>query len=283
MRESLSKSYDTIGEKIDEKLATLPPEIAEQWEQKHGHLPAQEQLDDLSLFLQRRQNALRHEHSINQKPERIETLHLQPLAIAQVLKNIEQGDYAELGAGRAGRVIASVRQPDVCYKIMFPTDRTPPETNEIGKETDLQDTISELGEMHGTRVPKVFYFIKDGDTRAIAMERLDAVPLQAALDGTEAFPETFDPELFLQALSRYIRALNEKGFYHRDLHAGNIMIDNETGMPRVIDFGSATFTQFPDEAYRKRVVKGGQEVNIVLKSDVRSLELLQNKIRKRFE
>ena len=48
-------------------------------------------------------------------------------------------------------------------------------------------------------------------------------------------------ELF-EKLSTFIDKLHtERGIYHRDLFSRNILIDNETGNPIVIDFGDASY------------------------------------------
>ena len=72
------------------------------------------------------------------------------------------------------------------------------------------------------------------------MERLKAFNLQDALDKKEDLPENFNIDDFFSALGKFISAMHEeKGIFHRDLHGGNIMIERETGMPCVIDFGAA--------------------------------------------
>ena len=276
-----SLTQKNLVRETDLLLGKLPPELADRWDEENENKTPEERLQNILAFVDRREKSRRGKRSLETNPERTSTHTENPRAIVKFIRNLEKGQHDEIGSGKAARVIASLRKPEVCYKVMFPADIVPPETNAIEKETDLQKEISDLGEKFGVRVPKVYYFIDNSAMRAIAMERLDAITLRDALAGREKVPKNFNGKTFYTALEKYMRMLHKEGFYHRDLHEGNVMIDNQTGMPRVIDFGASIHTKFADQVYRKTVIKNGREVNIVLPSDSGSLEALRYKIREK--
>lgn len=82
----------------------------------------------------------------------------------------------------------------------------------------------------------------------LCMETLNGVTLKDVLDNKKELPENFDLIKFCSSLSNFIKIMNEEyDIYHRDLHEGNIMIDNETGMPCVFDFGLSKKKILTDE------------------------------------
>lgn len=262
---------------VDDLLAALPEELADRWEDAHRHLGSEARKVALADFLQKRTKAL-HEHiGSNNDPEHVAVVEKSPLALLKLIESIEKGPHEKLGEGQAGRVIASVRYPNLCYKVMFPMDRIPEGTNDISVEADLQDEIASIGDMYGVRAPKVFSFVHEGSTRAITMERFNAVSMRDVIDGKEPLPEAFNAKTFMDMIGKYVGALNERGYYHRDLHDGNVMIDRETGAPYVIDFGYAKYSPLPDDAYELKVIHSGRSVDIMLRLDSASVELLRAK------
>lgn len=82
----------------------------------------------------------------------------------------------------------------------------------------------------------------------LCMETLNGVTLKDIFDRKKELPENFDIIKFCSVLNRFIKIMNEEyDIYHRDLHEGNIMIDNETGMPCVFDFGLSKKKILTDE------------------------------------
>lgn len=261
------RSVQNVEAQIEKILDSLPEDIADRWDIENSSLSAEEKLVSLQNFIDKRNRALHSYLESNNDPERIDIVRTSPLAVMRMLSKLEGGVHEELGLGHAGRVIASVRHPNICYKVMFPLDLLPEGTNDISVETDLQDEISSLGTIAGVRAPKVFSFVHDGKLRAITMERLNADTLRDIMSGKVDMPRDFDFDIFFDGLQLFIDSMNEAGYYHRDLHDGNIMVDRDTGMPYVIDFGLATKTSVPEDVYKRTVVRNGQFITNVLLSD----------------
>lgn len=81
----------------------------------------------------------------------------------------------------------------------------------------------------------------------ICMERVEGVSLKEVMEGKMKLPESFDLPMFFNHLTEFVNKMNMEGIYHRDLHEGNIMVDLETGMPWVIDFGLSRKKYLTDE------------------------------------
>lgn len=258
--------------------AHLPEEIVRKWENQYGNRPRSEQYAALQERVDKRRKALSGDGAHMASPSHVEVVGDSPLAVQRMIERLESGSHEKIGEGKSGRVIGSVRTPEICYKVFFPPERQPTGTNDIAIEADLQTDVSKLGTIAGVRAPKVNFFVKNQTVRAIAMERLDAVSIKDVLEEIASLPRTFDARKFFASLRAYIAALHEKGFYHRDLHGGNVLIDNETGMPYVIDFGHATQTVGEEGVYQEETVHSGRRKTIVLLSDIEAPKLLEKKI-----
>lgn len=111
-------------------------------------------------------------------------------------------------------------------------------------------------EIDGVRSPICYgYWKSDTDGRsAIIMEELDAINLQHVFNGNAQLPEGFDVETFVDSLYSYIDHLHtEYDIVHGDLFARNVMVDKQTGLPRVIDFGESKFVNNTLEEDRRRL------------------------------
>ncbi len=149
-----------------------------------------------------------------------------------------------LGRGGIGNVFDLGNH--FCIKIMPNRENSPNREmyrrgNPPRQEAEFLRKLSGF-ECQGVRTPKAIgYYIGQKGT-AILMETMDAVNLQLALNGKEKFPENFDPYDFYDRLSSYIDHLHsDMGIAHGDLEPRNVMIDRETGLPIVIDFGNARY------------------------------------------
>lgn len=110
-------------------------------------------------------------------------------------------------------------------------------------EAKIQEQVAYTQFEGLTRVPKmlgVFNAEKLGEPNAIIMERLNAVNLQHVIKDKAELPESFSIDDFFTDLEKFVNHMHKvENVVHLDLFARNIMIDSETGAPRVIDFGRA--------------------------------------------
>lgn len=270
-----------MEKRIDDLLALLPEEIAKTWEKNHEEDDAEAQLVSLEELIAKR-SKVRNSHTeveVHERPRTVPTEEAYPLAIQELVERIEEGEHTVLGEGKAGRVVASQRNPKVCYKVMLPIDRVPRGTNSVALEADIQMALNALGEIRSVRVPQVLAYVEHDDMRAIMMESLDAVSIRDLKHGKEPWPEAFDSDRFFEELEAFVSAMHDHGYHHRDLHAGNVLIDRETGDPRVIDFGYSRRVYGNDNPYRSEYVMSGQKQQLVLPSDLGSIQGLKSVVR----
>lgn len=130
-------------------------------------------------------------------------------------------------------------------------------TNNLHEETRLAEQAYEIDD-ENVRVPRQIASFKvnaDTKTEISLMEAVDGVTIKDVIMDPDKLPEKFDEKVFLDELRAFVRKMNAKGIHHRDLHEGNIMIDNRTGKPIIIDFGLATDFVI-DDPYIHESVRG---------------------------
>jgi len=150
--------------------------------------------------------------------------------------------------------------------------------------------LDELQDIHSTvRVPVPFYTIvresvdEEGDDykqekiSIFAMERLNAVSVNDVIEGLKPMPKAFRTEVFFKELRSFFEVMHRKGVHHRDAHEGNIMIDIETGMPYVVDFGLAAYGTSGEEqeVYREVSIRGAV---IIYPNDFSSTDKVERKV-----
>ena len=168
----------------------------------------------------------------------------------------------EIGSGNFGWVYKDTQENGLCYKKLQPGA-------EMRMNITAHSEMKFLEAAHGTyEEVKTPYpiglaevIVKNEETgkkrliKVIAMEyfenstKLEDVIAPKTQELQKDFPESFSPENFFVKLEDFIHKLHtEKGIYHRDLYSRNVLIDNETGNPIVIDFGDASYNSV-DEKY----------------------------------
>ncbi len=109
--------------------------------------------------------------------------------------------------------------------------------NTAEKEMRIQERLEKLS-VAGVRCPKTILFLEGDKYHGIVMEKLDAVNLQKCLNGEQIFTSSFEGQEFLYDLEEYVYAMHDDyDVGHDDLYSRNVMIDNKTGKPIIIDFG----------------------------------------------
>jgi len=121
--------------------------------------------------------------------------------------------------------------------------------NSMARESDIQNSLHDLT-VDGVFAPRVIGYMEGQEAAAMVMEKLDAINLQDIFNGNESFPANFDRDTFFDGLEQYIYEMHDRGVAHYDLEPRNVMVDCQTGVARVIDFGVSQ-TSDNEDLFRK--------------------------------
>lgn len=161
----------------------------------------------------------------------------------KILAQYENEEFL-IDEGGAGKVYEL--PGGICMKVLLERHEMPNSElydlgNTVAEETKLQQQMARTQYEGSARVPETVAYLSGvypQKRSAILMEKLNAVNLQHVINGTEKLPETFDLNSFFESLEDFISHMHKvEHIAHMDLYARNIMVDNETGVPYIIDFG----------------------------------------------
>lgn len=153
--------------------------------------------------------------------------------------------------------------------------------NNIDDECQFQKECKKLGIrtpltlLSMTTKEKEDYFI---------MERINGYSIKEVLKDNNLLPQNFDYETFCKSLDEQIEKMHSGDIYHRDLHPGNIMIDEE-GLPVIIDFGTAVKGSGSDNTYEDIVQmynhkKGSYEfINNIFEDDIKMIKDVKSELK----
>lgn len=272
----------TQAQVVDILLKDFPDELQERLEEEIEDMDDQTAADYLTHKLIERKQAL-SEWGARTLPEEVQVSHELPLAIMESLeKSVAEVGGPALGEGQNGKVYQSLRQPQACYKVLF-LERANQLGANIVREAVMQYEIGKVIRESGAdvNVPQVFCFVSHPQVRAVMMEKVEGVSLLDVLEGrvADGFPPGFEVQTFFKKLAAAVEAMNEHGYFHRDLtnNAGNVMIDKE-GKPWIIDFGSAIRSVSTDteEAFRTyQLTANGPKI---IGNDLAGIENLKQRV-----
>jgi len=158
----------------------------------------------------------------------------------------------EGGAARVYRLPAGV-----CMKVMRPHNESRAAGLSLGNSLEQEAAFLERLSgtvVSGTRSPRYVSSVRDENFSALLMEQVNGSNLQKILAREVELPAAFDHHAFFDALEKYVQALHEKEhILHGDLEPRNVMVDNQTGTPWVIDFGRAKSIENLTPDVRRRV------------------------------
>lgn len=214
-------------------------------------------------------------------------------------ENLLKSQTNKIGFGNTAEVHFLDANPEHCFKIISETaghstilkSKDRPQGQKCHPLPREARFLDELQDIHKTvRVPVPLYTIvresidddddnyKQEKISVFAMERLNAVSVNDVIEGLRPMPDAFKEEVFFRELRDFFETMHRKGVHHRDAHEGNIMIDVETGLPYVIDFGLAAYGTSGDESETYREVSARGSV-IVYPKDFDSIDKVERKMR----
>jgi serine/threonine protein kinase len=108
--------------------------------------------------------------------------------------------------------------------------------NDPTDEFDFQERLN----AGGVRTPYTIAELRDEKGKAfIIMEKINGHSIGDTVEKNLPLPKGFNLNSFHKKLAEQVKKMHEMTILHRDLHKGNVMID-ENGDPVIIDFGLAT-------------------------------------------
>lgn len=157
-----------------------------------------------------------------------------------------------LGEGKNAEVFGldEGRFKAVCMKKM----RENPELkcNDLDTEVDFQNRVRALG----IKTPLTMAYMIDSESKDefILMERIYGCSIKDIVYGQDQVPDNYEHKKFFAQLKENIKKMHENNIHHRDLHEGNVMIDDK-GDPVIIDFGTSCTAFSGDEFPYKEEVR----------------------------
>ncbi len=214
-------------------------------------------------LISKRESSVFKFHSLNETSDYKEK-DLSAEGIKTVLDKIKK-NQSLIGEGGDAYVVIDKSEiegmpPEVCYKFAI-AETTKRGRNPMKFEAVLQSDCRKIVlELEGKiGVPEPFSVTEHGRDTVFAMERLPALSIDDIMRGRGTIPEWFDVDVFCDELKAAIDFMHEKGFYHRDMHRGNVMMRQEREAPEddkwgyIIDFGLSGYGLENLDPYEKTV------------------------------
>ena len=201
------------------------------------------------------------------------------------LKKLEL-TFESIGGGNNADV--SIAKGTPFEKICFKKTKKNPliKCNDINEEHKFQMKVRKLG----VRTPFTLMSTETNEKEEyLVMEKINGCTVKEAIDNPALLPKNFNYKIFIDDLNDQILKMHNKngvgdGVYHRDLHQGNVMI-NQDGLAVIIDFGTAIEGSGSDLTYEEEVSmyneqKGRYElVSDYFKDDLRMFEEIKNTLK----
>lgn len=248
-RKETEIDYD---EMIQEMIDTLPQELAEIWEDRFAECNNADDLkslhDKLCEVVEKRNRPSSLSHFDSMLFEGDEINKAEREIIRNELSKKVRNPEMSIGKGKVAEVF---KINGTCCKCVHDIGLHQ-EQNTLFQEADIQRSAMDIDPNGPVRIPSPYYCeLVDGQP-ALVMERIKGMTLGEIAEKRK-LPEGFDPESFFNALIEFIeKKMNAIGIHHRDIHAGNIMLEWETMKPVIIDFGLAKvgMSGYFDDDYR---------------------------------
>ncbi|MGM0482550.1 MAG: protein kinase domain-containing protein [Patescibacteria group bacterium] len=269
LQDNMYEELDNVDKENTSQIKELYSKVNEKLEKRRGFFKKR------FPGYQAREEKLFTENLLSGLPENLKERTLEEFKTLTEEMGTEK--YELLGQGLSADVkIKRIEIPEgveknICYKTIERIENYRND-NDIGLEMELQETCSRI-ENNDTacRVPRPYYYNMDEYSHICAMEQIEGASIKEVLNKEKLLPENFDLERFFDNTIAYLEKMHNAGLYHRDLHAGNIMVDYESSDPVIIDFGKSIDTnkQYTNDPY----TEGGKYLN-----DIESLKEIRYRL-----
>lgn len=246
--------YESQTEQI---LKSLPTELSQNLRKKIDDLDDSKQAyEHVQEFVRRRNNAIQGMSvQINEvahvelESDDQKILNCVEREIVAIQRSLEDPDKY-IGEGMVAKVFESDTWPKLCYKVVHDLEKYR-KGNSVERESSFLGRLNDLS-VDGVRTPHAYFIVQELGMTAIGMERLKALSLDdVRLRQPDALQELkrrgFDVDDFFRRIEAYVVEMHKRGIYHCDLYGRNIMIDWETLLPRIIDFGRSEHFDFESD------------------------------------
>jgi predicted Ser/Thr protein kinase len=248
VQEVTTVTHDTLEDFIrNVSTDILPKEFKEQWLSRLDDTDDREEElhrfhADLDDFISKRKGLVLPDPELSGYSETHPEVLEEVREYIEHMREMSLTPEREIGGGRYGRVSEDHRNSKICIKrIHNYLEYAKGENNSVRDEMSFLDKLSDL-EIDATRTPHPFGLIDGVSFQAVVMERINGWSISDFKKGEVILPdiEGFQVERFISRVGTYLRAMHERGIYHRDLFSRNIMIDADH-RPYIIDFGNAAY------------------------------------------
>ena len=186
-----------------------------------------------------------------------ENLDEQRVALAHQLVLEVLDNHIELGRGKRAvvKVIKDdITRQDYCVKEIFDSSGSE-KVNDIEDELKFQDEAVQLG----VRSPKPILSLTTATGKEfMVMETIKGHSPKDIMEHNIQLPSVYNRDQFWERLQNMLKTLHDKDIHHRDIHAGNIMMDFESGEPVILDYGCAVHAFGDEDPYREDDVERGK-------------------------
>ena len=154
----------------------------------------------------------------------------------------------EIGSGNFSYVFEDPETGACCKKIK-PGEKP---LNNVHQESGFLSDLRGLSEEVDVPMPLISLdaYTRSVDGRVskcnlLIMEKINGPSLEDVLNGRAELPKSFNLDKYFSSLEKFFKeTMHAKGIYHRDIADRNLMIDEESGKPFVIDFGTSIYYSY---------------------------------------
>jgi tRNA A-37 threonylcarbamoyl transferase component Bud32 len=185
--------------------------------------------------------------------------------IEDTLSDLEK-HCQNIGDGKTADVKIFEEKNSICLKVVNDIKTKKNNVilkNKVNDEIEFLDKLSDADFLNSIGidkkiVPQPMFSKQESQYGFLFEEKIKGVTLKDLIDKNafDKLPNNFNWETFFSKLEDIVSKLNKAKIFHRDLHEGNIFI-NESNEPIIIDFGDAYESFLTDEdPYHEELLDG---------------------------